>query len=422
MLFPQPETARIPIVAVTGTNGKTTVARLVAHLAGQAGHRTGLTTTDGIYKNGELLDPGDNTGPISTGVILKEPDVDFAVLECARGGLLRSGLGFDQCDAGIVTNVAADHLGLGGIDTVEKMAKVKAVIPETVKPNGYAILNADDPLVYAMHGRVKSKVAFFSLDNQNPRILAHSVSGGLLAVVESGVVVVFDSGSRLEIAPVNEIPLTFGGTAPYMIANVLAGVLAAWVTGIEAADIRKGLFGFVPSAQLTPGRMNLFQIGNRKLLVDYAHNPAALQALGEYLRNVEESPRIGIVTGVGDRRDEDIEEIGRLAAGCFDEIIIRFDKDLRGRDSDDILQLLMRGIRNQSNHTPVKVFPTEAEAITMVLESSPPGAFIVDCTEKVAETLDLVKKLCEERGGYEVSSFREDDSLAAKAVMTVGGI
>ncbi len=205
-------------------------------------------TFNGIYKNGELIEPGDNTGPISTGIILEKPDVDFAVLECARGGLFRSGLGFDQCDAGIVTNVAADHLGLGGVDTVEKMAKVKAVIPETVKPNGYAIPNADDPLVYAMHERIKSKVAFFSLDNQNPHIMAHSVSGGLIAVVESGVVVIFDSDKRIEIAPVNEIPAAFGGTAPYMVANVLAGVLAAWVTGIDATDIRKGLFGFVPSA------------------------------------------------------------------------------------------------------------------------------------------------------------------------------
>jgi cyanophycin synthetase len=413
MLFPEPEMARIPVVAITGTNGKTTVARMIAYIAQQAGHRTGLTTTDGIYLDGDLVEPGDNTGPISTQVILKEPDVQFAVLECARGGLLRSGLGFDRCDVGVVTNVAADHLGLGGINDVEQMAKVKSVVPETVKPEGYAVLNADDELVYAMHERVTSQIALFSLDNQNPRILAHCVSGGLAAVVENGVIVIFEGGNCFEVTPVEEVPSTFKGTAPYMVANVLAAALASYAAGIDLQDIRKGLFSFVPSARMTPGRMNLFQLGNNRLLVDYAHNPAALTALGAYLQKLDRGPKIGIVTGVGDRRDEDIIGIGTLAARFFDEIIIRFDKDLRGRKSDDILQLLMQGIRKEGPDKPVRVFPTEEEALIMSLRNAPAGSFIVDCTEKVPETLEIVDRLCREGAGSEINMMDDTDRSQA---------
>jgi len=409
MLFPDPATARIPIVAVTGTNGKTTVARLIAHIARGAGHRTGLTTTDGIYLDGDLIEPGDNSGPLSTQIILKEPDVDFAVLECARGGLLRAGLGFDRCDVGVVTNVAADHLGLGGIDTVEQMAKVKAVIPETVKPEGYAVLNADD-LVYAMHQRVSSRIDLFSLDNRNPRILAHCVSGGLAAVVENGVIVLFDGGNRFEVTPVEEVPATFKGSAPYMVANVLAAVLAAHASHVDLQDIRKGLFSFVPSARMTPGRMNLFQLDGKRLLVDYAHNPAALVALGTYLEKLEAHPKIGIVTGVGDRRDEDIVEIGTLAARFFDEVVIRFDQDLRGREADDIRQLVMQGIRAVSPDKPVRVCPTEAEALQQVLRDAPAGAFIVDCTEKVDKTLEIVDHLCRDGGGSEINMLEDTDT------------
>jgi cyanophycin synthetase len=415
MLFPEPERARIPIVAVTGTNGKTTVARLIAHIAQGAGHRTGLTTTDGIYLDEDLVEPGDNTGPLSTQIILKEPDVDFAVLECARGGLLRAGLGFDRCDVGVVTNVAADHLGLGGIDTVEQMAKVKAVVPETVKPEGYAVLNADDDLVYAMHERVSSHIALFSLDNQNPRILAHCASGGPAAVVENGVIVLFDGGNRFEVTPVEEVPSTFKGTAPYMVANVLAAVLAAHASNIDLQDIRKGLFSFVPSARMTPGRMNLFQLDGKRLMVDYAHNPAALMALGTYLQKMEAHPKIGIVTGVGDRRDEDIVEIGTLAARFFDEVVIRFDKDLRGREADNIRQLIMQGIEAEAPHKRVRVCPTEEEALTLVLGDAPAGAFIVDCTEKVDKTLEIVDRLCLDGGGSEVNML-DDTNKPQSAV------
>ncbi len=396
MLFPAGTPSRISLVAVTGTNGKTTVTRLMAHIAGTAGYHVGFTTTDGIYINGELLEPGDNTGPLSARIVLKEPDVNFAVLECARGGLLRAGLGFDQCDVGIVTNVASDHLGLGDIDTLEKMAKVKAVIPETVTPQGYAILNADDDLVYDMHQRIRSKVAYFSLDNLNHRIIDHCKRGGLAATIEGDMMVLKEGNHTLPIARVNEVPLTFEGTAPYMIQNVLAALLAAYVRAIDTVTIRKALMTFFPSADTTPGRMNLFQFKNFRFMVDYAHNPAALRALGTYLQRVTAYPKLGIVTGVGDRRDEDITELGLLAAEIFDEVVIRFDKDLRGRTADGIFQLLMQGIRQIDPNKTIRVFPTEEEAVVSVIRNAPPGSFIVHCTEKVDETLTLVSRLCTE--------------------------
>jgi cyanophycin synthetase len=241
-------------------------------------------------------------------------------------------------------------------------------------------------------------------------------------VVENGVIVLFDGGNRHEVTPVDEVPSTFRGTAPYMVANVLAAVLAAYAGNIDLQDIRNGLFSFVPSARMTPGRMNLFQLDGRRLLVDYAHNPAALVALGTYLQKLEAHPKIGIVTGVGDRRDEDIVEMGTLSARFFDEVVIRFDKDLRGRQADNIRQLLMQGIQNESPNKPVQVCPTEEEALHLVLRSAPAGAFIVDCTEKVDKTLELVDRLCREGGGSEVNMLDDTNMPQAAASDEITGL
>lgn len=396
MLFPEPASARIPLVAVTGTNGKTTVTRLIAHLVRTAGYTVGFTTTDGIYVEDELIEKGDNTGPISTQVVLKDPAVNFAVLECARGGLLRSGLGFDRCDVGIVTNVAADHLGMGGVHTLEQLAKAKAVIPECVKPDGYAILNADDELVYTMRERIACHIAFFGLDPENERLRVHREAGGVLATLEAGVLVLYDGGQRIEMARAEAVPLTFQGTADYMIQNALVAILATYVRGIRVETIRQGLQSFLPSAETTPGRMNLFAFTHFQVMVDYAHNPAAIQALGTYLQRSPAHPKIGIITGIGDRREEDIVEVGQVSARVFDEIVIRFDQDLRGRSTEEITELLLRGIRQVSPEKPVRVFPNEEEAILQTLRQAPPGAFIVDCTDKVEDTLNLVKRTWQE--------------------------
>jgi cyanophycin synthetase len=396
MLFPEDTTARIPIVAITGTNGKTTVTRLIAHLVQTAGYRVGYTTTDGIYLGNELIERGDNTGPLSAQTVLKDSSVEFAVLECARGGLLRSGLGFDQCDVGVVTNVASDHLGMGGINTLEQLAKAKAVVPECVKPDGFAILNAEDDLVYAMRERVSCNVALFSLDSQHERVIGHREQGGLLATVEEGGLVIYDSGQRIILGTVAEVPATFDGTADYMVQNVLIAALAAYVRGIDATTIRQGLMSFLPSADTTPGRMNIFSFREFQVMVDYAHNPAALRALGGFLQRSPASHKIGIITGVGDRREEDIIELGQTAARIFDEIIIRFDKDLRGRTPEEITQLLVRGIEQEDGRKPVSVFPDEEQALLHAMQNAQPGCFIVDCTEKVEYTLELMNQAWKE--------------------------
>ncbi|MFN5711494.1 MAG: cyanophycin synthetase, partial [Bacteroidota bacterium] len=314
MLYPPGSTARIPIIAVTGTNGKTTTTRLMAHIVKTMGHKVGFTTTDGIYVQNRMLEQGDCTGPVSAEFILKDPTVDFAVLECARGGILRAGLGFHKCDIAIVTNVAADHLGLKDINTLDDMARVKAVVPESVMPGGYAILNADDDLVYNMRKSLDCKVALYSLDENNPRIIEHCNRGGLAAIVENGYVTICKGTWRIRVDKVVNIPLTFSGKAIFMIQNILPTLIAGFIRNFKIEDLRLALETFIPSPTQTPGRMNLFQFKKFQVMVDYAHNTAGFQAVGKFLDKIEAAPKIGIIAGVGDRRDEDIYNLGKQAA------------------------------------------------------------------------------------------------------------
>jgi cyanophycin synthetase len=391
MMFPHGCPSRIPIIAITGTNGKTTTTRLIAHIISSKGYQVGYTTTDGIYIQNKLLEKGDTTGPLSTEFVLKDPTVNFAVLECARGGMLRTGLGFEQCDVGIVTNVAEDHLGLRDIDTIEEMAQVKGVIPRTVKKDGYAILNADDDLVYQMAEGLTCKVAFFSLDEENPRILKHIAKGGLAAVYENGFISVFKNTYKLRIDRVADIPLTFGGRARFNIQNVLAAALAGYVSRLEVSDIKLALRTFLPSPARTPGRMNLFHFPNFEVMIDYAHNPAGLLAYSSFLKNVEATAKIGIISGVGDRRREDTIAIGAAAATMFDEIIIRMDQDLRGSTIELMDGALREGISQVSAEIPVKTIIEETRAIAYALEHAIPGSFISIFTEDVNESINLVE-------------------------------
>jgi len=345
-LFPHKgDTGRIPIVAITGTNGKTTTSRLIAHIAKMKGFRVGYTTSDGVYIQNRLLMSGDCTGPASTEFVLKDPTVNFAVLECARGGLLRAGLGFKNCDVGIVTNVAADHLGLKGIHTVEQLAKVKGVIPETVLPDGYAILNADDDLVYEMRRGIESNLALFSMDENNPRIQALQRKGGITAVYENGYVTLCRGTWKMRIMKAENIPLTYGGKAQFMIQNVLPAIIAANVQGISIEDMKAGLETFIPSASQTPGRLNLFKFENFQVLLDYAHNPAGMRALQKFTDNLDATKKVGIIAGIGDRRVEDNNEMGSIAAEMFDEVIIRQDKRLRGKTEEELIKMLDDGIK-----------------------------------------------------------------------------
>ena len=339
---------------------------------------------------------GDCTGPVSAQFVLKDPTVDFAVLECARGGILKSGLAFQNCDIAIVTNVSSDHIGQGGIDTIEQMAKVKAVVPETVFDHGYAILNADDDLVYDMRKGLDCNIALFSMDENNERIKAHCAKGGFAAVFENGYVSILKGTWKIRVHKVIDIPITYKGKAVHNIMNTLPAILATYLyKNITIEDIKQSLETFIPSAIQTPGRLNLFQLKKSQFLLDFAHNPAGLHLLCDFISKMDATKRVGIISGTGDRRNEDIIEIGKIAGGCFDEIIIRMDKNLRGRTQDEIADLLSEGIRLAKKDAVIKVIPDEEEAIMYAYENAVQGAVTVLLADKVEKSLSLLKGLQE---------------------------
>lgn len=398
MMFPEPEKSRVPLVAVTGTNGKTTTTRLISHMARHVGHRVGYTTTDGIYIDGHEIHQGDCTGPVSAEAVLLDPTVDFAVLECARGGILRSGLGFDQCDISVVTNITADHLGLKDIHTLEEMAKVKSVVARSTKRNGFAILNADDDLVYEMRKEVDAQVVLFSMEENNPRIEKHCKSGGIAAFIEKGYVVISKGGWKTRVEKVINIPLSLNGRAACMVKNILPSVLAANLSNVPLEKIREALKTFIPSAEQTPGRMNIFKFRDFEIMVDYAHNTDGFVQLKKFMDSTQATVKVGIIAVAGDRRDEDILTMGRLSAQMFDEIIIRHDHDMRGRTQENMTQLLKQGIHEVSTFIPVKVISEEMEALAYCIANAKPNSFIVDCTDAVKEsTAYLTEKLEEEK-------------------------
>ncbi|MBO9659035.1 MAG: cyanophycin synthetase [Chitinophagaceae bacterium] len=400
MLFPKGSAGRIPIIAITGTNGKTTTTRLTAHIAKNSGKKVGYTTSDGVYIQNQLMMKGDCTGPVSSSFVLKDPTVDFAVLECARGGILKSGLSFQHCDVAIVTNVAADHMGLGGIHTLEQMAKVKAVVPETVFPHGYAILNADDDLVYKMKEGLSCNVALFSMDENNPRIKKHCAKGGLAAVFENGYVSIMKGTWKIRVMPVKDIPLTYEGKAMHNIQNCLPSVLATYLfRDISIEDIRTALSSFIPSSTQTPGRLNFFHFKNYSMLADFAHNPHGLKLLCDFVSRLDYETKIGIISGTGDRRDEDIRALGEISAAYFDEIIIRCDKNLRGRTADEIIQLLKEGIEKVNPDLPTMVIANENEALEYIYANPKTGALYTIMCDVVAGALDKIKELKDRENG-----------------------
>ena len=398
MLFPKGHPGTIPIIAVTGTNGKTTTTRLTAHIAKTAGYKVGYTTSDGVYIQNQMMMKGDCTGPLSSQFVLKDPTIDFAVLECARGGILKSGLAFQHCDVAIVTNISADHIGLGGISSMEQMAKVKAVVPETVFKHGYAILNAEDKLVYAMQKGLNCNIALFSMDENNPGIIEHCKKGGYAAVFENGYITIMKGNWKVRVIKVAEVPITYGGKAVHNIMNCLPAVLASYFwRNIKIDDIKLALQTFLPSTTQAPGRLNMFQFKHFKFLVDFAHNPAGLILLCDFISKLDGTPKVGIISGTGDRRDDDIRELGRISGKHFDEIIIRQDKNLRGRTAEEIVNLLVEGINeSKTKEIPIVIIYNEKEAIMHAYNTAKPGSLITIMCDVVAEALDLIKDLKEQ--------------------------
>ena len=386
-----------PIIAVTGTNGKTTTTRLAAYIATQAGYKVGFTCSDGIYIDGTLTEKGDCSGPISAATVLRNEEINFAVLECARGGILRSGLAFEHCDVAIITNVAEDHLDLKGINTLQQLADVKARVALAVKPEGYAVLNADDDLVYAIHEKLSCNLAYFSHHPDNPRIITHCANGGIAIVLENGSLTIICGAEKILLETCSNIPITFNGKAEFNISNAMAAALAAFLAGINIEGIRTALRNFKPSVALTPGRMNFFQFRDFSVVVDFAHNPHGMKAISKLVTSFEATVKIAIIAGTGDRRDEDIIRLAEEAATIFDELIIRQDISLRGRPGQEIIDLVLKGIHNIDPSKKTTVIEQESEAVDYAFSTAPKGSLIFITSDMILNAVNYVQQLKEKQ-------------------------
>jgi cyanophycin synthetase len=388
MLFPRGAPTRIPILAITGTNGKSTTARMIGHILRAHGLNVGLTSTTGIYVNGERVVEADASGPWSARVVLRDPTVDVAVLETARGGILREGLGFSECDVGLVTNVQPDHLGLKGIDTIEDLGWVKSVVVEAVHRNGTSILNADDSITAGMRRRAGGRIAYFSLRGgaDMPDFLREHIEDGGFAVVREpgavpgGEIVIHDEGDAIHLMRAAEIPATLDGLAEFTVQNALGAIAMAYAQGIPVNVIRMALSTYTTSFAQNPGRLNVFDGHGFRVILDYAHNPSGLQALGDLILKMRPRHRrvIGMINIPGDRRDDDMREMGALAARYFDEIIFREDPARRGRKPGEIVTLLAEGALSAGfPEQRITRILDEDEAAKLCLQRAQPGDLVV---------------------------------------------
>ena len=390
----------IPIIAITGSNGKTTTTRIIAHIVNNHGFKVGFTTSNGIYINDTLISEGDTTGPISAKTILENPDVEYAVLETARGGILRSGLGFNECDIAVVTNIQEDHLGISDIHTLDDLAHVKTVVVGAVKQGGYAVLNADNAYTIKIGQNAQCKVAYFSIDSQNSVVNEHCERGGVAAILEEGWITLLKRDSKIKVQKVSEIPITFGGKISFMVQNVLAATLATYLSGFEIEEIAKSLLTFFPSPEQTPGRLNIYNFKKFKVMVDFAHNLDAFKGIKEYLDTINSPQKIGIIIGTGDRRDEDIRDFGRISAQMFDHILINQDKFLRGRKAEEIVNLLIEGIKSANTNASYEYLFKGIEPLKHALQLAKPGAFIVALSAVLENPDQLVKGYLAEESSH----------------------
>lgn len=395
-MFAEGDDARIPLVAVAGTNGKTTTVRLIASIFGSQGLRVGMTSTDGVYINGRRTDTGDCSGPKSARNVLFHPDVDAAVLETARGGVLREGLGFDRCDVAVVTNIGSgDHLGLSYISTVEDLSVVKRVIVQNVKPeSGVAVLNAADPMVARMADACPGMVTFFARDRNHPVMAMHRAQGKRI-IYQDGDAIVASEGGFEERILLADIPVTAAGAIGFQIENAMAATGAGWALGFDWQVIRNGLASFVNDAASAPGRFNLFDYRGATLIADYGHNPDAISALVgavENLPSTAQSRRFVVISGAGDRRDEDIRQQTEILGGAFDTVVLYQDQCQRGRADGEVLALLRQGLANASRTTDIKEIRGEFLAIDTALAELRPGDLCLILVDQVEEALEHITR------------------------------
>ena len=386
-MFDEREDGRIPVVAVAGTNGKTTTVRLIAHLLGLMGNRVGMTNSDGVYISNQRIDTGDCSGPRSARNVLFHPDVDAAVLETARGGILREGLGFDRCNVAVITNIGmGDHLGLNYICTVEDLAVVKRVIVHSVAPHGVAVLNAADPMVAGMADVCPGSVTFFAHD-RHERVLANHLAQGKRGVFVDGDAIVGAKGKLRYRVALSEIPITRNGTIQFQIENSMAAIAAAWGLGISWEIIRRGMATFISDASTAPGRFNVFSYRGATLIADYGHNPDAIQALVQAVGSMPANRRLVVVSGAGDRRDEDLRQQTEILGEAFDEVILYQDDCQRGRADGEVLALLREGLKNATRTTRTEEIRGEFCAIDAALARLNPGDLCLILIDRIDESL-----------------------------------
>jgi len=391
-LFAEGDDGRIPVVAVAGTNGKTTTVRLIAHCLSLSGRRVGMTNSDGVYIERRRIDTGDCSGPKSARTVLLHPDVDAAVLETARGGVLREGLAFDRCNVAVVTNIGSgDHLGLGFISTVEDLAVVKRVVVDNVAPDGVAVLNATDPIVAKMADACPGSVTFFGSDHQHPVMATHRARGQHVVYVD-GDAIVAAAGSLEQRFPLAEIPITRNGTIGFQVENVMAATAAAWALGLDWETIRTGLSTFINDTQTAPGRFNLFTYHGATLIADYGHNPDAILALVRAIDPMPAKRRIVVISGAGDRRDIDISHQAQILGDAFDKIILYQDQCQRGRADGEVLALLQHGLTNAGRATEIEEIRGEFLAIDTALARLEPGDLCLILIDQVDEALAHIAK------------------------------
>ena len=392
LMFPNGENGRVPVIAVTGTNGKTTTVRLTAHLLRAQGLRVGMTNTDGVYVNGRQTDSGDCSGPRSARNVLMHPEVDAAVFETARGGLLREGLAFDRCKVAIVTNMGAgDHLGLNYITTLEDLSVLKRVIVLNVEPDGMAVLNATDPAVAAMAPHCPGDVTFFALDPNHPVLATHRAQGRRVVYVDNGQIVA-QKGKHSFRIPLSQVPLTRHGQIGFQTENVLAAVGAAWAVDVPWDAIAQGLSTFISDVQGVPGRFNVFDYRGATLIADYGHNPDAIQALVNAVDNMPASKRVVVISGAGDRRDEDIREQTRILGSAFDEVVLYQDACQRGRADGEVVALLREGLEGASRTRHTESIQGEFNAIDTALARLSSGDLCLILIDQVEEALAYINE------------------------------
>jgi cyanophycin synthetase len=392
MLFGPKENGRIPVAAVTGTNGKTTTVRLIAHLCARPGVCVGMTNSDGVYVGSRRIDTGDCSGPQSARSVLLHPDVDMAVFETARGGILRAGLGFDQCDVAVVTNIGiGDHLGMNYITTVEELTAVKRVIVENVRPGGMAVLNAQDPHVATMAASCPGEVTFFARDSRHPVIETHRARGGRVAFVDQGDMVFAQDGVETRVQ-LSAVPLTHQGTIPFQVENALAATAAAWAMGVDWVQIQRGLATFVNDAGTVPGRFNVFDYRGATVIADYGHNPDAMQALVDAVQVMPAKRRTVVISGAGDRRDQDIRRQTEILGDVFDSVVLYQDQCQRGRADGEVLALLREGLRAARRTSHMDEIHGELLAIDTALDALDAGDLCLVLIDQVELALAHIER------------------------------